>query len=102
MNLFLFLLLIRDFYVRTRLVDSRSGSPKSRLDDSKQTNAEENVDHGVVDPTKGGAIDPKASQQSKALDVLPGYWVWDGVVKVLEVDLFSDAWEVRHGPLEDL
>ncbi|KAG6814294.1 hypothetical protein H0H92_013419 [Tricholoma furcatifolium] len=51
----------------------------------------------VVDPSKGGAVSPKASQQSKALDVQPGVWVWDGVVKVLEVDLFSAAWEVRHG-----
>lgn len=51
----------------------------------------------VIDPTKGGAISPKAAQQSKALEVNPGQWVWDGVVKVLEVDLFSAAWEVRHG-----
>jgi len=31
------------------------------------------------------------------LEVEPGHWVWDGLVKVLEVDLFSPAWEVRHG-----
>jgi TATA-binding protein-associated factor len=31
------------------------------------------------------------------LDVLPGVWVWEGVLRVLEVDLFSAAWEVRHG-----
>lgn len=23
--------------------------------------------------------------------------MWDGLVKMLEVDLFSAAWEVRHG-----
>ncbi len=23
--------------------------------------------------------------------------MWDGLVKILEVDLFSPAWEVRHG-----
>jgi TATA-binding protein-associated factor len=51
----------------------------------------------VIDPTKGGAVSPKAAQQSKALDVQPGLWIWDGVLKVLEVDLFSAAWEVRHG-----
>ena len=51
----------------------------------------------VIDPTKGGAVSPKAAQQSKALDVLPGVWVWDGILRVLEVDLFSTAWEVRHG-----
>ena len=33
----------------------------------------------------------------QALRVDPGVWVWDGLVKVLEVDLFSPAWEVRHG-----
>jgi len=54
-------------------------------------------DQGVIDPTKGGAVSPKDSKQSKALEVEPGNWIWDGVVKVLEVDLFSPAWEVRHG-----
>ena len=29
--------------------------------------------------------------------MFPGQWVWDGVVKILEVDLFSPAWERRHG-----
>jgi len=54
-------------------------------------------DQGVIDPMKGGAVSPKDSKQSKALEVEPGNWIWDGVVKVLEVDLFSPAWEVRHG-----
>ncbi|KAF5386822.1 hypothetical protein D9615_001620 [Tricholomella constricta] len=69
---------------------SRTGSPKPATDGVPS-------DKIVIDPTKGGAVSPKASQQSKALDVKPGLWVWDGVVKVLEVDLFSAAWEVRHG-----
>lgn len=51
----------------------------------------------IIDPSKGGAVSPKAAKQSKALEVEPGCWIWDGVVKVLEVDLFSAAWEVRHG-----
>jgi hypothetical protein len=51
----------------------------------------------IVDPSKGGAVSPKTSQQSRALEVEPGHWVWDGLVKVLEIDLFSSAWEVRHG-----
>lgn len=50
-----------------------------------------------VDSSKGGAIAPKAAKQSRALEVENGLWIWDGVVKVLEVDLFSTAWEVRHG-----
>ncbi|KAJ7632150.1 SNF2 superfamily chromatin remodeling protein [Roridomyces roridus] len=51
----------------------------------------------VIDPSKGGAVSPKAAKQSRALEVRPGTWIWDGVVRVLEVDLFSAAWEVRHG-----
>jgi len=46
---------------------------------------------------KGGAVAPKSAKQSKALEVENGLWIWDGVVNVLEVDLFSPAWEVRHG-----
>ncbi|KAF9001878.1 SNF2 superfamily chromatin remodeling protein [Cyathus striatus] len=51
----------------------------------------------IIDPSKGGAVSPKAAKQSKALEVESGMWIWDGVVQVLEVDLFSPAWEVRHG-----
>jgi TATA-binding protein-associated factor len=51
----------------------------------------------VIDPSKGGAVNPKNSKQSKALEVQPGCWIWDGIAKVLEVDLFSQAWEARHG-----
>lgn len=51
----------------------------------------------VIDPTKGGAVVPKSAKQSKALEVEEGVWIWDGVVRVLEVDLFSASWEVRHG-----
>jgi TATA-binding protein-associated factor len=54
-------------------------------------------DKVVIDPSKGGAVSAKSAPQSKALDVSPGLWIWDGVVKLLEVDLFSPAWEVRHG-----
>ena len=67
----------------------RSDSPKSPVDSP--------TDKVVVDPTKGGAVSPKAEKQSKALEVRQGVWVWDGLVKILEVDLFSPAWEVRHG-----
>ncbi|KAI0247046.1 SNF2 chromatin remodeling protein [Lactifluus subvellereus] len=51
----------------------------------------------IIDPSKGGAVSPKTSQQSRALEVGQGHWVWDGLVKILEIDLFSPAWEVRHG-----
>ncbi|KAK0458447.1 SNF2 superfamily chromatin remodeling protein [Desarmillaria tabescens] len=55
------------------------------------------VQNGSSPDKVGGAVSPKEVKQSKALEVRPGYWIWDGVVKVLEVNLFSDAWEVRHG-----
>ena len=42
-------------------------------------------------------MNPKNDKQSKALEVRPGTWIWDGIANVLEVDLFSQAWEVRHG-----
>ncbi|KAI5122989.1 hypothetical protein M0805_006867 [Coniferiporia weirii] len=79
---------------KARLVAPDVAGLKSRLDDSKTAPTPERV---VVDPTKGGAVEAKAAQRSRALDVQPGVWIWDGVVKVLEVDLFSPAWEVRHG-----
>ena len=69
-------------------------SPSSRAESPKSPVEGEKV---VVDPSKGGAVSPKAEKQSKALEVEPGQWVWDGLVKILEVDLFSPAWEVRHG-----
>ncbi|EJD46099.1 SNF2 superfamily chromatin remodeling protein [Auricularia subglabra TFB-10046 SS5] len=53
----------------------------------------------VVDPSKGGQVDPKDKVSSaKALEPSKeGMWIWDGLVRLLEVDLFSAAWEVRHG-----
>jgi TATA-binding protein-associated factor len=84
--------------LRARLIasDERS-SPSSRLASPSPSVNGLSVDRIVIDPSKGGAVSPKSSQEPKALEVKPGYWVWDGLVKVLEVDLFSVAWEVRHG-----
>lgn len=82
---------------RARLV---AKDEKADSDDAK-TNGNgtsgPSTDKVVIDPSKGGAVNPKNDKQSKALEVQPGYWIWDGVAKVLEVDLFSQAWEVRHG-----
>ena len=83
-----------DPVLRARLITSDGPGQKPRADDGKSGVTTDRV---VVDPTKGGAVEAKAAQQSKALEVQPGQWPWDGVVKVLEVDLFSTAWEVRHG-----
>lgn len=59
-----------------------------------KTSAAEKV---IIDPSKGGAVSPKAAQQSHALEVSPGAWMWQGIVALLEVDLFSANWESRHG-----
>ncbi|KZV70640.1 SNF2 superfamily chromatin remodeling protein [Peniophora sp. CONT] len=70
---------------------------KPTASSSRLTSPPAGTDKVVVDPTKGGAVSPKSEKQMQALRVQPGVWVWDGLVKVLEVDLFSPAWEVRHG-----
>jgi TATA-binding protein-associated factor len=83
---------------RARLISADDKMPsESRISSPALTVNGTSSEKVVIDPSKGGAISPKAAQQSKALDVKHGLWVWDGVVKVLEVDLFSAAWEVRHG-----
>ena len=40
---------------------------------------------------------PISMQQSHVLEVAPGSWIWGGLVSVLDVDLFSPIWEIRHG-----
>lgn len=82
---------------KARLISSDEKFVSGTRANSPVLNGSAEAEKVVVDPTKGGAVSPKDSKQSKALEVEPGYWIWDGVVKVLEVDLFSPAWEVRHG-----
>ena len=73
------------------------GASSIKRGDSPKSPLESPSDKVIVDPSKGGAVSPKAEKQSKALEVQSGLWVWDGLVEILEVDLFSHAWEVRHG-----
>ncbi|KAI0373278.1 SNF2 chromatin remodeling protein [Pilatotrama ljubarskyi] len=83
---------------KARLVGTdEQTTPKQRLDSPKSPTEGPSQDRVVIDPSKGGAVAPKTESKSKALEVQPGCWVWDGLVKLLEVDLFSAAWEVRHG-----
>jgi len=82
---------------RARLIPTDQKAISGMRANSPPNNGSIEHDQGVIDPMKGGAVSPKDSKQSKALEVEPGNWIWDGVVKVLEVDLFSPAWEVRHG-----
>jgi TATA-binding protein-associated factor len=82
---------------RARLILSDEKAPSGTRANSPAPNGSSESDKVIIDPTKGGAVSPKDSKQSKALEVEPGNWIWEGVVNVLEVDLFSPAWEVRHG-----
>ncbi|KAI0781371.1 SNF2 chromatin remodeling protein [Trametes elegans] len=83
---------------KARLVGGdEPAAAKQRLDSPKSPTEGTAQDRVVIDPSKGGAVAPKTESKSKALEVQPGHWVWDGLVKLLEVDLFSAAWEVRHG-----
>jgi len=86
-----------DYENRARLIPSDQKAISGIRANSPPNNGSTEHDQGVIDSTKGGAVSPKDLQQSKALEVEPGNWIWDGVVKVLEVDLFSPVWEVRHG-----
>ncbi|KAG8861908.1 TATA-binding protein-associated factor mot1 [Tulasnella sp. 330] len=52
----------------------------------------------IVDPQKGGQVAASdKSAQVNLLQVPEGHWVWGRLVEVLEVDLVSPNWEVRHG-----
>ncbi|KAG9004846.1 TATA-binding protein-associated factor mot1 [Tulasnella sp. JGI-2019a] len=52
----------------------------------------------IVDPQKGGqVVASDKSAQVNLLQVPEGHWVWGRLVEVLEVDLVSPNWEVRHG-----
>lgn len=85
---------------RARLIAADDQStPTSKGNGEKPVRDSTSQEHEkvVIDPSKGGAVSPKAQKQSKALEVPQGRWVWDGLAKILEVDLFSPAWEVRHG-----
>jgi TATA-binding protein-associated factor len=83
---------------RARLLSNEEkATPSSRVSSPKPGANGSSAEKVIIDPSKGGAVSPKTTQQSKALDVKAGDWVWNGVVSVLEVDLFSAAWEVRHG-----
>jgi TATA-binding protein-associated factor len=83
---------------RARLI-AKEDRPSIKTEDPLTNDASNGTssDKVVVDPSKGGAVNPKNDKQSKALEVRPGTWIWDGIANVLEVDLFSQAWEVRHG-----
>ena len=82
-----------DEFCRARILNpDDTAASSSRLSSPAPPASAENLDF-----SKGGAIAPKSAKQSKALEVEHGLWIWDGLVKILEVDLFSPTWEVRHG-----
>ncbi|KIM55938.1 hypothetical protein SCLCIDRAFT_1220776 [Scleroderma citrinum Foug A] len=81
---------------KVRLLSAEAQDSKSRLEGSELA-GKGAPDKVAIDPSKGGAVSPKSAQQSHALEVASGCWIWGGLVSVLEVDLFSPIWEVRHG-----
>ena len=89
-----------DDHCRARLIaadDQSAPANKGAGEKPARDSTSQDREKVVIDPSKGGAVSPKAQKQSKALEVPQGRWVWDGLAKILEVDLFSPAWEVRHG-----
>ncbi|KAI9569000.1 hypothetical protein HD554DRAFT_2094527 [Boletus coccyginus] len=83
---------------KARLLSAEAQEPpKSRLDSPGPSVKAPPLEKVVIDPSKGGAVSPKSPQQSNALHVPQGSWVWGGIVSLLEVDLFSPTWETRHG-----
>ena len=84
-------------HLRVRLITADETTPISRVATPRPSTNGLTSTKVIVDPSKGGAVSPKSSQHFQALNVQTGSWVWDGLVKVLEVDLFSPTWEVRHG-----
>jgi TATA-binding protein-associated factor len=87
-------------HCRARLITKDENGEAPKPDDASTNGSGVNgisSDKVIIDPSKGGAVNPKNDKQSKALEVQPGCWIWDGIVKLLEVDLFSLAWEARHG-----
>ncbi|QRV86508.1 TBP associated factor (Mot1) [Ceratobasidium sp. AG-Ba] len=51
----------------------------------------------IIDPSKGGQVNAKQEAATGATAAMEGEWVWGGVIRVLELDLFNPSWEVRHG-----
>ncbi|KAJ1310135.1 hypothetical protein OPQ81_006880 [Rhizoctonia solani] len=52
----------------------------------------------IIDPSKGGQVNAKQGAVAPTvIKANEGEWVWGGVVRVLELDLFNPMWEVRHG-----
>jgi TATA-binding protein-associated factor len=54
----------------------------------------------IIDPSKGGQVETAQSNTlslTKMIEVSEGIWPWEGVIRVLEVDLFDPSWTTRHG-----
>ena len=82
---------------RVRVVDTEEGPrarPLGNSIDSKPSGPF-STERVVIDPTKGGQVEAKEkTAQDLALNVTEGMWVWDGVVRVLQVDLFRSVYLV--------
>ncbi|KAF8334134.1 uncharacterized protein EI90DRAFT_3051180 [Cantharellus anzutake] len=91
---------------KVRVVPTGDGPQARPLESSPKANSPVDSPSGtlppgekvVVDPTKGGQVEAKEkAEEALALNAPDGCWVWGGVVEVLQIDLFSAKWEIRHG-----
>ncbi|KAG8893126.1 TATA-binding protein-associated factor mot1, partial [Tulasnella sp. 408] len=81
---------------KVRVVDTDGGPSAKPASPGAENGA--SADKVVIDPQKGGQVTANDKPtKTITLDPKEGHWVWHRVVEVLEVDLVSPNWEVRHG-----
>lgn len=75
--------------LRVRVVNSESGPRAQPVAPASPRPPGPGPEKVVIDPRKGGQVDAKEKAgQTIALAVKEGVWVWDGVISVLQIDLF--------------
>ncbi|KIO27459.1 hypothetical protein M407DRAFT_23275 [Tulasnella calospora MUT 4182] len=81
---------------KVRVVDTDGGPSAKPASPGAENGA--SADKVVIDPQKGGQVTANDKPtKTITLDPKEGHWVWHRVAEVLEVDLVSPNWEVRHG-----
>ncbi|KAG9012882.1 TATA-binding protein-associated factor mot1 [Tulasnella sp. 427] len=83
---------------KVRVVDTDAGPSAKPASPGAENGNGVSVEKVVIDPQKGGQVTANDKPtKTITLDPKEGHWVWHRVVEVLEVDLVSPNWEVRHG-----
>ena len=83
-----------NIWLRVRLT-----APQGGIGNGVKRSSAPSEEKVAIDPSKGGQIDaPKdQSRLNKVIEVEQGVWPWEGVLKLLELDLFNPSWPTRHG-----